>query len=102
MEVQSRLAALYPEYAIAHLPSECIQHTAAPSASETRAPPGPQRIGDTSPGLPSPSPGEGEGDGREDGQPPLAADCDPFVANAAVYGDCFQWHVDADPAGKGG
>ena len=20
-----------------------------------------------------------------------------FVANAAVYGDCFQWHVDADP-----
>ena len=24
-------------------------------------------------------------------------DCDKFVANAAVYGDCFQWHVDADP-----
>jgi len=24
-------------------------------------------------------------------------DCDKLVANAAVYGDCFQWHVDADP-----
>lgn len=24
-------------------------------------------------------------------------DCDKFVANAAVYGDQFQWHVDADP-----
>eukprot|EP00210_Caulerpa_lentillifera_P001733 g1664.t1 len=24
-------------------------------------------------------------------------DCDKFVANAAVYGDSFQWHVDADP-----
>ena len=24
-------------------------------------------------------------------------DCDEFVANAAVYGDCFRWHVDADP-----
>lgn len=26
-----------------------------------------------------------------------AYDCDNFVANAAVCGDCFQWHVDADP-----
>lgn len=24
-------------------------------------------------------------------------DCDKFVGNAAVYGDAFQWHVDADP-----
>jgi len=24
-------------------------------------------------------------------------DCDKFVANAAVCGDCFQWHVDSDP-----
>lgn len=23
--------------------------------------------------------------------------CDAFVANAAQYGDCFQWHMDADP-----
>mmetsp|Transcript_25084 Transcript_25084/g.58479 ORF Transcript_25084/g.58479 Transcript_25084/m.58479 type:complete len:207 (-) Transcript_25084:249-869(-) len=24
--------------------------------------------------------------------------CPSFVANAAVYGNCFQWHIDADPA----
>lgn len=24
--------------------------------------------------------------------------CPAFVANAAVYGNCFQWHVDADPS----
>ncbi|KAL1511273.1 hypothetical protein AB1Y20_006081 [Prymnesium parvum] len=24
--------------------------------------------------------------------------CTSFVANAAVYGNCFQWHVDADPS----
>ena len=25
-------------------------------------------------------------------------DANPFVANAAVPGDAFQWHVDADPS----
>jgi hypothetical protein len=24
-------------------------------------------------------------------------DCNQFVANAAVHGDSFSWHVDADP-----
>ena len=24
--------------------------------------------------------------------------CAPLVANAAVYGDAFQWHIDMDPA----
>eukprot|EP00877_Chromochloris_zofingiensis_P003980 jgi/Chrzof1/13583/Cz08g03060.t1 len=27
----------------------------------------------------------------------VAVDCNQFVANAAVHGDCFSWHVDADP-----
>lgn len=26
-----------------------------------------------------------------------SVDCNAFVANAAVYGDFYQWHVDADP-----
>jgi len=25
-------------------------------------------------------------------------DANPFVANAAVHGDAFHWHVDADPS----
>ena len=29
---------------------------------------------------------------------PLQVDANPFVANAAVPGDRFQWHVDADPS----
>lgn len=29
------------------------------------------------------------------------ADCDEFVANAAVAGDAFGWHIDADPLGLG-
>ena len=40
----------------------------------------------------------------EEGDNPLAepvvpkVDANPFVANAAVPGDQFQWHVDADPS----
>ena len=31
--------------------------------------------------------------------PPAVLDgCAPMVANAAVYGDAFQWHIDMDPA----
>lgn len=25
-------------------------------------------------------------------------DCNQFVGNAAMYGDCYTWHIDADPA----
>jgi hypothetical protein len=28
----------------------------------------------------------------------VAADCSCFLANAAVHGDCYSWHVDADPS----
>jgi hypothetical protein len=28
----------------------------------------------------------------------LGEDTAPMVANAPVYGDAFQWHIDADPA----
>jgi hypothetical protein len=58
VELQSRLAALYPECALEHL----VAANAAPDAP---------------------------------------AVCERFVANAAVHGDCFSWHVDAEaPAGE--
>jgi hypothetical protein len=41
---------------------------------------------------------DGEGWEEEVGGGPLAVHCAQFVANAAVAGDCFSWHVDADPA----
>lgn len=31
-------------------------------------------------------------------QPPAHGVCQQFVANAAVAGNQFRWHVDADPA----
>lgn len=68
-EVHARLLALYPEYDIAHMPSDLLQAGS------------PQR--------------HGGGGGSTSGD----ADCDQFVANAAVHGDSFAWHIDADPVG---
>jgi len=59
VEVQSRLAKIYPEYEIVHMPSQSIQQQ-LPSAAES-------------------------------------VDCSAFLANAAVEGDTFRFHVDADP-----
>ena len=64
LEVQSRLARLFPEYDIQHMPD--VEGT---SSVEDE--------GSTSAGS--------------------SYSRTSFVANAAVYGDCFQWHVDADP-----
>ena len=79
-KVHSRLARMYPEVHIAHMPSDAIQ-----GAHAFPSPP------------PSPSPG---GDGAPPVvPPPPPVDCDNFVGNAAVRGDEYAWHVDADPAG---
>lgn len=67
-EIQSRLCRLYPEFDIVHLPSEAIQE------------------------------GSGHGASPQDGSSGGRFDCCPILANAAVAGDEFQWHVDADPA----
>eukprot|EP00051_Salpingoeca_urceolata_P019483 m.285193 g.285193 ORF g.285193 m.285193 type:complete len:372 (-) comp19430_c6_seq14:237-1352(-) len=56
LEIQSRLAALYPEFDIFHMPDYSVVDKA-----------------------------------------PGGVAADPFIANAPVYGDCFQWHFDADP-----
>jgi len=65
IEVQSRLARLYPEYDIFHMPSAAIQGNAR------------------------------GGQGTEDHDSDV--DCSAFLANAAVEGDMFRFHVDADP-----
>ena len=47
---------------------------------------------------------DGLGEAGQPSSPATAAQphtCTSFVANAAVYGNCFQWHVDADPADLG-
>lgn len=80
-EVHARLQRLYPDVDVAHMPSDLIQET-----------PHQQPAG----GVAS----EGEA-AAADGNRPAGgdADCDHFVANAAVAGDTFAWHIDADPAG---
>lgn len=169
-EVHTRLAKLYPDYQIVHMPSELIQpaHQAAqtcdsqPDSAQTdgaegaptdkaskkgacqgiahkalrqtssaqsdeskahmhtcsrcstadqgRHSPAPQPHHDTT-GLHTPCRApqntddrdappasqevNNDDDASEDGQ---KVECNQFVGNAAVYGDCYTWHVDADPA----
>ena len=62
------------------MPSEQIQSTARPKQKEARTPKNAQTE-------------EIEVEEEET----VKYDCDKFVANAAVYGNSFQWHVDADP-----
>ena len=94
VEVQSRLQRLYPEYTIVHMPSAAIQGGGGGGG------------------------GEEEGSGEEEptaaarkrarhespdtitaaAAPPSTVDCCAFLANAAVAGDSFRYHVDADPS----
>jgi probable phosphoglycerate mutase len=77
VEVQSRLQLLFPEYAISRLPQQGVgqqQHQAVaptPSSSTTTNTSSSSNSGHVA---------------------------NPMVANAAVHGDAFQWHIDADPS----
>ncbi|KAL4444049.1 hypothetical protein ABPG75_011786 [Micractinium tetrahymenae] len=137
-EVHARLARLYPECDIAHLPSEAIQ-LAPGEAQAAAAQPHQQQQQQQQPDeqrqqQPGQGPGQeqqqqqrGQGPGPEQQQqqddPAVDAarpskrsrtadgggtssgaggasssvDCACFVANAAVAGDTFRYHVDADP-----
>lgn len=77
-EVHARLLRLYPEVDIAHMPSDLIQQAAQ---------------------QPPPHDAEAQAEAADNGAAQHAVDCDQFVANAAVAGDTFAWHIDADPAG---
>ncbi|GIL79132.1 hypothetical protein Vretifemale_8519 [Volvox reticuliferus] len=86
LEVQSRLQLLYPNYLIAHMPSDKIQiQTRASQDTVARQDPDWIQIP--------------VDDANEDAAPAGSiVDCNQFVANAAMCGDTFSWHVDADPS----
>ncbi|GAB4818432.1 hypothetical protein N2152v2_005478 [Parachlorella kessleri] len=120
-EVHARLCKLLPGYDIALLPSEAIQGQGQPrsgqqgggGACKVPASPAP---GSTA-GVTGLQPGHAGGQQhQQQGQQTIsqqdvqqqqerspaqpsrpAVDCAAFVANAAVAGDSFAWHVDADP-----
>ena len=118
LEVHSRLAALYPEYDIAHMPAEHMQGGRPPqdeqpgsdgalSAPEACVDGGrnddmvdANAAGQT--GLSRRGSGMGDGTPAAAGQEPAeqeaAVFCAQFVGNAAVAGDQYSYHVDADPA----
>ena len=90
-EVHARLCRLYPEYTIAHMPR--VDAANFPRAAHHGA------GGDA--GAGGGGAGAGGGDaGVGDGGVPSSNDyaCTDFVANAPVSGECFSWHVDADPS----
>ena len=101
IEVQSRLAKLFPECRIAHLPSAAIQgcsggddgeegdggDVGAEKAKREGPEPAAKRQKNSSTGeqIPVRAPA------------PAVVDCSAFLANAAEEGDAFRYHVDADP-----
>ncbi len=129
LEVQTRLCRLYPEYIIAHMPTDAIE--SPPSDAESPCKPhceaahSPSRHSSSThdSGMTttvSEMPSRQVSDGRCNGdltadvasalgeaaeeadahaeKPHMQGHCSSFLGNAAVHGDTFQWHVDADPS----
>lgn len=101
-QLHSRLQKLYPDYTIVHQPAfsgegdeEEVEHAEEPAGGmSARASGG---CGGEVPGS------SGRSADGSDGGHVAAADapgsvCEAFVANAAVHGDTFLWHVDGDPS----
>lgn len=136
-QVHARLAALYPEYDIAHMPADAIQgfpracgksialaeddmrDAPAPGSADAGAaepgeaaragtPSNPGGVADSealaaevvgpveSANLKNPRAEAGAGGAAAAPRPSVR--CAAFVGNAAVAGDAFAYHVDADPA----
>ncbi|DBB12125.1 TPA: hypothetical protein ACH3X3_006236 [Trebouxia sp. C0006] len=125
-EVQTRLAKMYPDYFIAHMPSHLIQtdQQAAPDNHTVQSPQLDRSkqtvVGDgidsgdsqaesssschmdqedltAASGSATAPTAEQHADSTGSNQA-ASVDCNQFVGNAAVYGDCYTWHIDADPA----
>lgn len=134
-EVHTRLVKLYPEYRIAHMPSDLIQQqqqpTAQPEMTGTVADSASVHssmldmhkhtaTGSSGAGsrqvavgniIPVPQPATvvdqqqkcdssscSDASASCDVEEQQSVHCAQFVGNAAVYGDGYTWHVDADPA----
>ena len=85
VQVHARLAKLYPDVTVAHMPSDAIQ--GPPSRTHLVA------RDSGAAGLASEA-----GEGRREAAEEEPLDCALFVGNAAVYGDTYTWHVDAGAA----
>ena len=117
-EVHARLAKIYPEYIISHMPSNTIQQP-PPShdfeseslenyccmsewdeferrmSHEMKA----REQGSSETPAAAAAAGKSSSSNQhmqEESTP--SVDCNQFVGNAAVYGDDYSWHVDADPS----
>ena len=130
-EIHTRLAKLYSNYTIAHMPSDMIQHSDEESPAKQVEPnssctgTSATQDSDSKSGYAdithlqsdavqhasqrpanagmkkSPAAANDSMDQHDDVssvQQTAPVDCNQFVGNAAVYGDCYSWHVDADPA----
>lgn len=118
-EVHARLVRLYPQYRIAHMPSSLIQSQEQPPNSDVDIPAnehasvpaaggtvlsGGCSAAEADMGCTGDKVGGSSGSGGGSGASASGAcraDCDELVANAAVVGDVFDWHIDADPVGLG-
>lgn len=127
-EVHTRLTKLYPDFTITHMPSDMIQHhsteadgnDACGSPCHSGANPSfdialghndmahpqtdnmqrsSQQELQTGKSHKQLQPESGSGSELDETQHQNASvDCNQFVGNAAVYGDCYTWHIDADPS----
>ena len=100
MQVHARLAKLYPDATIAHMPSDAIQ--GLPSQTRSVAP------GSGTAEMAGEADGGRREAAEEEKEETIAPihpeeeplDCALFVGNAAVYGDTYTWHVDAGAASQ--
>jgi hypothetical protein len=101
IEVHARLCKLYPGWTISHMPVDSLQVREGDEEGDRDG-------GDGDGGPDGDEDGVAGGDEAQKGQPEREQrrrerergrhHCDVFVANAAVHGDGFRWHVDADPS----
>ena len=98
-------AKLYPNFIIAHMPSEAMQGL---QAAEIGSGDLNREHEDSLPSPPSAKKAKASHgradmnkirteDKRMDQQPSTSADCCNLLANAPVHGDHYDYHVDADP-----
>ena len=111
-EVHARLSKLYPDYIISHMPSDVIQqamecaghrvdheHEYEQESCETYdCMVEYDRLADSVASAKTAADQASDSNQPDETSTAPSVDCNQFVGNAAVYGDAYSWHVDADPA----